>query len=175
MGTKFFYALILTVVGAAFRLLLFFTGFETEKLAVGQYLNWVLLPVSFAIFWFALKAVREERPNHALSYGQAVGAGTLIALISSTMSAVYNFIHLKFINTNFADYQLEIIRSKWAAQGMSDDQMTKAEGFVRMTLSPGAQAVGTIVFGVIFSLIIVLIVAAFVKRAAPAGSEPPPM
>ncbi|MBX3738208.1 MAG: DUF4199 domain-containing protein [Candidatus Didemnitutus sp.] len=175
MGTKFFYALILTVVGAAFRLLMFFTGFETEKLATGQYLNWVMLPVVFAIYWFALKAIRDERPNQAISYGQAVGNGTLLALIASIMSAVYNFIHLKFINTSFADYQLEVIRSKWAEQGMSEDQMSKAEGFVRMTLSPGAQAIGTIFFGVIFGLIIVLIVAAFVKRAAPEGTEPPPM
>jgi len=175
MGTKFFYALILTVVGAAFRLLLFFTGFETEKLAIGQYLNWIMLPVVAAIYWFGLKAVREERPNQAISYGQAVGAGALISLISSAMSAVYNFIHVKFINTSFVDYQIEIMRGKWAASGLSDAQMEGAEKMTRMWMGPAPSSVFGLVFGFIFGLILVLIVAAFVKRAAPAGSEPPPM
>lgn len=175
MGTKFFYALILTVVGAVFRLLLFFTGFETEKLATGQYLNWVMLPVVLVIYWIALKAVREERPHQAISYGQAVGAGTLISLISSAMSSVYNFIHVKFINTSFVDYQIEVLRTKWAESGLSDAQMEGAEKMTRMWMGPAPSSVFALVFGFLFGLVIVLIVAAFVKRAAPAGAEPPPM
>jgi hypothetical protein len=175
VSTKFFYALILTGVGAVFRLLVFFTGFETEKLATGQYFQWLMLPVIFAIFWMALKAVRDERPHQAISYGQAVGAGALIGLYSSAMGAVYNFIHLKFINTSFADYQIELIRAKWVASGMSDTQMEQAEKITRMMMSPGLAACMALIFGFIFSMIVVLIVAAFVKRAAPEGAEPPPM
>lgn len=173
MGTKFTYAVILTVVGAVFRLLLFFTGFETEKLATGQYLNWAMLPVIFAIYWLALKAVREENPHQALSYGQGVGAGALISLMSSAMSAVYNFIHVKFINTNFADYQLEVLRAQWAASGMSDAQIEGAENVTRMMMSPAMQGGMTLIMGMIFGLIVSLIVAAIVKRPAPAGAEPP--
>lgn len=173
MGTKLTYALILTIVGAVFRLLLYFTGFETEKLATGQYFNWVMLPVVFALYWMALKAVREENPHQALTYGQGVGAGFVISLLSSAMSALYTYIHLKFINTSFADYQLELIRAGWAASGMTDAQMEGAENFTRMMLSPGASAGVALVMGCIFGLVISLIVAAFVKRPAPAGAEPP--
>ncbi|MBI2515783.1 MAG: DUF4199 domain-containing protein [Opitutae bacterium] len=168
MGTKFTYALILTAIGAAFRLLLFFTGFETEKLATGQYFQWALLPVVFVVYWLALKAVREERPHQALSYGQGVGTGAVISLMSGAMSAVYTFIHLKFINTSFVDYQLEIIRAQWAKSGMSDTQMEQAEKFTRMLMSPGISSGIALFLGFLFGLIVVLIVAAFVKRAAPA-------
>ena len=173
MGTKFTYALTLTIIGAVFRLLLYFTGFETEKLNIGQYLNWVMLPVVFGVYFMALKAVREENPHKALSYGQGVGAGTLISLISSAMSAVYTWVHLKFINTNFADYQIELLRQRWAASGLGDAQMEQAEKMTRMMMGPGMSAVFALVAGVIFGLIISLIVAAFVKRAAPADAEPP--
>lgn len=173
MGTKFTYALILTVVGAVFRLLMYFTGFETEKLSTGQHFNWLMLPISFAIYWMALKAVREERPHQALSYGQGVGAGMLIGLMSSVMSAVYTYIHLKFINTSFVDYQMEIVRQKWAEAGMSDAAMEQAESMTRMMMGPGMSAVMALIAGVVFSLIIALIVSAFVKRAAPANAEGP--
>jgi hypothetical protein len=173
MGTKFTYALILTIVGAVFRLLMYFTGFETEKLAIGQYFNWAMLPVIFAIYWMALKAVREENPHQALTYGQGVGAGFLISLMSSVMSAIYTFIHLKFINTNFADYQIEVLRQRWVEAGLGDAQMEQAENMTRMMMGPGISAGFALIMGCVFGLIISLIVAAFVKRPAPAGAEPP--
>ena len=176
MSTKITYALILTVVGAVLRLLLYFTGFETEKVATGQYLNWLMIPVVVAIYWFGLKAVRDEKPHQAMSYGQGVGAGVVIALFSAIFSAIYNFIHVKFINPNFADYQIEMAREKWAQAGLASAQMEQAETVTRMFLSPGMQAVMTLVLGVLFGLIVSLIVAAFVKRPLPAGVEaPPPM
>lgn len=173
MGTKLTYALILTLVGAVFRLLMYFTGFETEKLATGQYLNWLMLPVVFGLYWMALKAVREERPHQAMSYGQGVGAGVVISLLSSVMSAAYTFIHLKFINVNFVDYQMEVLRAKWVEAGMSDAAMEQAESMTRMMMGPGMSAGMSIIVGVIFGLIISLIVAAFVKRPAPADAAGP--
>lgn len=173
MGTKFTYALILTVVGAVFRLLMYFTGFETEKLSTGQHLNWLMLPVVGAVYWMALKAVREERPHQAMSYGQGVGAGAVISLMSSAMSAVYTYIHLKFINTSFVDYQMEIVRQNWVEAGMSDAAMEQAESMTRMMMGPGMSAVMALIAGFIFGLIISLIVSAFVKRAAPANAEGP--
>jgi hypothetical protein len=129
--------------------------------------------VVFGIYWMALKAVREENPHHALTYGQGVGAGTLISVMSSVMSAVYTWVHLKFINTNFADYQIELLRQAWTKAGMGDAQMEQAEKMTRMFMSPALSAGMALIMGIIFGLIISLIVAAFVKRPAPAGAEPP--
>lgn len=170
MGTKFTYALIMTVAGAAFQLLLYFTGFQTEKLAVGQHLNWIAFIIMIVVLVLGIKAVREEAPDKALSYGKGVGTGVLISLISGLMSSVYSFIHFKFINTEFADYQMELIRAKWEQTGMGSAQMEQAEGFTRAMLGPVAQAIMTPIMAVIFGTIISLIAAAFLKRAA----QPPP-
>ncbi|MFZ5497377.1 MAG: DUF4199 domain-containing protein [Verrucomicrobiota bacterium] len=173
MGTKFTYALILTICGAAFNLLLFFTGFQTEKLAVGQHFQWIGFIVMIVVLVFGIKAVREEAPDKSLSYGKGVGTGVLISLFSGLMSAVYNFIHFKFINTEFADYQMELVRAKWEQAGMSAAQMEQAEGVARAMMGPLATSIMTPIMAVLSGLVISLIASAFLKRAATA--TPPPV
>lgn len=167
MSTKFVYALILTLCGALLNLLLFFTGFQTEKLATGQYFQWLGFVIMFTVLWLGIKAVREEIPEKGLSYGRGVGTGVLIALYSGLMSSVYSFIHFKFVNTEFADYQLALIRTKWEAAGMGEAQMDQAEKMTRAMMGPVTQAIMTPVVVVVFGLICSLIIAAFLKRPAP--------
>lgn len=167
MSTKFIYALTLTICGALLNLLLYFTGFQTEKLATGQYFQWLGFVMMFAILWLGIKAVRDEAPEKGMSYGRGVGTGTLISLYSGLMSSVYSFIHFKFVNPEFADYQLALIRPKWEAAGMGEAQMDQAEKMTRAMMGPVAQAIMTPIFVVIFGLILSLIIAAILKRPAP--------
>jgi hypothetical protein len=167
MSTKFIYALTLTICGAVFNLLMFFTGFQTEKLAQGQPLQWLGAVMMAVILWLGIKAVREESEGKYLSYGKGLGSGVLISLYSGLMSSVYTFIHFKFVNPNFADYQMELIRAKWVAAGISDAQMEKMEGFTRMMMGPGVQACLTPIFVVFFGLILSLIISAILKRPPP--------
>lgn len=169
MSTKFTYALILTFCGAAFSLVLFFLGYETEKIALLQKLSWLGLLYQLPVLWLGLRAVRDEAGDAGFSYGRGVGTGTLISLYAGLLGGVYRFIHLKFINTNFADYQMEFVRQQWAQAGMSDAQMAQAEPVTRMFMGPVAQAIMTPIFGVIFGVILSLILAAFLRRAP---SEP---
>ena len=172
MGTKFTYALILTITSAVFNLLLYFTGFQTEKLAVGQNLQWLGLGIQIVILFLGIKAVREESPGKYMSYGKGVGTGVLICLFSGLMSAVYTFIHFKFVNTEFVDFNMQLVRAKWEQAGMGADQMEKAEGFARMFMGPVAMAIMTPIFEVFFGLIISLILSIFLKRPAPEGATP---
>jgi ABC-type sugar transport system permease subunit len=167
MSTKFIYALTLTICGALLNLLLYFTGFQTEKLATGQYFQWLGFVMMFAILWLGIKAVRDEAPEKGMSYGRGVGTGTLISFYSGLMSSVYSFIHFKFVNPEFADYQLALIRPKWEAAGMGEAQMDQAEKMTRAMMGPVAQAILTPIMVVIFGLILSLIIAAILKRPAP--------
>lgn len=171
MSTKFTYALILTVCSALFNLLMFFTGFQTEKLAVGQHLQWFGFVLMFVILWLGIKAVRDEAPEKGMSYGRAVGTGTLISLYSGLMSSVYTFIHFKFLNTEFVEYQLALARTQWEAAGMTEAQMDQFEKGMRAFSGPVVYAIFTPIMSVIIGVICCLIIAAFVKR--PAAGAPP--
>lgn len=166
MSTKFTYALILTICSALFNLLMYFTGLQTEKLATGQYIQWLGLVMMFVILWLGIKAVRDEAPEKGLSYGRGVGSGTLISLYSGLMSSVYSYIHFKFVNTDFASYQIALVRDKWEAAGLGEAQMEQAEKFSRAMMGPLAQAIMTPIFVTLFGVIFSLIIAIFLKRAA---------
>ena len=172
MGTKFTYALALTISQAVFTLLMYFGGFQTEKLATGQYLNWFGLVISIVVIYLGIKAVREESPGKALSYGQGLGAGTIISLLSCVMSAVYTYIHFKFINPSFFDYQAEFMKQKWAAAGLSDAQIERASTMMQKFSGPGVSAAVVLVFGTVVGVIISLVLAAILKREAPAAAAP---
>jgi hypothetical protein len=170
MGTKFTYALILSIASAVLNLVLYFTGFQTEKLATGQYFQWLGFVIMFVVLWLGIKAVREESPGKYMSYGKGVGTGVLISLYSGLMSAVYTFIHFKFVNTEFVDYNMQIVRAKWEQAGMGADQMEKADGITRMFMGPVAMAIMTPIMAVLLGLVLSLIISAFLKRPAPEGA-----
>ena len=172
MNTKLTYAVILTVAQAVFSLLMFLLGFQTDKMAAGQNLQWLGLIISIVVLWLGIKAVREESPDKSLSYGQGVGAGTLISLYSGLLSAVYTYIHFKFINTNFFEYQQEFMRSKWAEKGMSEAQMEAAGNMMKKFSGPGITSIMVPIMAVIMGLILSLIIAAILKRAPAADASP---
>lgn len=167
MGTKFIYAIALTLSQAVFSLLMYFLGFQTEKMATGQYFQWVPLIITIVVLWLALSAIREENEGHYLTYGQGVGAGTLISFISGLMSAVYTYIHFKFINPNFTDYQIEFMRGKWTEKGMTDSQMEQAETMMRKFSGAGIYAAFTPIIALFFGVLISLVIAAILKRNPP--------
>lgn len=175
MSTKFFYALVLTLATIVLQLLLYFSGLQTEKLATGQYVQWLGLVIMAVVLYLGIKAVRNEMPGGTMRYGQGVGAGVLISLYSGLMGAVYTFIHFTFINTGFADFTIALTREKWATRGLTPQQMEGAEAITRKMLQPGVQAVLGVVFSVLIGLILSLIIAAVLKRAKPAVAPSAPL
>ena len=174
MNTKLFYALILTVCAVVLQLLLFFTGYQTEKLATGQYFQWLGVVIMAIVLWLGIKAVRDEKPERTMTYGQRVGAGTLISLYYGLMSAVYTFVHFTFINTSFAEYTIAITREKWTAAGLTQAQMDAAESITRKMLQPGVQAILGVVIAVVIGVILSLIISALLKGKTPAAPEGAP-
>ena len=74
MSTKFIYALTLTICGAVFSLLMFFTGLQTEKLATGQYVQYLGLVMMFVVLWLGRAEWRNTDPSRQMAepYGRVV-------------------------------------------------------------------------------------------------------
>jgi len=173
MSTKVFYAMVWTICGVVFQLVLFFSGFQTEKLATGKYLQYFGLVIAATVLWFGIKAVRDEARDQPPTYGQRVGAGVLISLYAGLMSAVYTWFHYTFVNVNFADYTISSLREQWAAKGLAASQMDVAEKVTRTLLRPEVQAVLVPVFSVLIGLVLSLIIAALLApKPADASAAP---
>ena len=102
-----------------------------------------------------------------MSFGQGLGLGTLIAVISSIISSVFTFIYVSFINTNFIDAIREKSIADMEESGQSQAQIDQAMPFVEMFTSPAAMLIIGILFGVFFGFIISLLVTIFTKNQDP--------
>ena len=175
MNTTFFYALVLSVSNIVLSLVFFFIGYQTDKMAQGRWIvSLVPLAVMIVVTWLGLKAVREEAKDKSLSYGKGVGTGVLIALYASLIGGIYAYIHFTFINPNFADYAIDMIRQKWVAAGMGDNQMEQAEKFTRFFYKPAVMAVMNVPVGTFFGTVFSLILSIFLKRKPAATVEDAP-
>jgi len=173
VSTRFTYALILTACSAALNLALYFTGWQTDKLATGHYFMWLQEVIMLVVLWRGIKAVRSESPGHGLSYGRGVLSGVLISLYAGLMSGVYNAVHFKFVNAHFADYQLACLRPGWTAAGMNAADIAQAEKMTRLMVTPTAQLILTPIITVCIGLVMSLIIAACLRRPFFDGTSPP--
>ena len=92
-----------------------------------------------------------------MSYGEALGIGTVTMIFASVISAFYVYIFLSFIDASQIDIAMEQAYNDMVEQGMEEEQIDQAMQFSTMLMTPGMMAVmgflGSAFFGFIFSLI----------------------
>ena len=92
-----------------------------------------------------------------MSYGEALGVGTVSMIFASVISAFYLYIFLTFIDASQIDIAMEQAYNDMVERGMEEEQINQAMEFSTMLMTPGMMAVmgflGSAFFGFIFSLI----------------------
>jgi hypothetical protein len=173
MKTCSLYGFISALAGAFLTLVLYFLGYHSDpaKLTAASWIGGLGgLAIASVCTALGVKARRAEVPDDAgFGYGQALGAGVLVALVSSVLSAVFTYAYYAFINPGFTEIVIQDKMDKLQAKGISGAQLDQAEKFTRFLLNPVPAAIFTLIGGFIVGFLIALIVAAFLKRPAPAS------
>lgn len=175
------YGFISALAGAFLYLILYFTGLHSDlaKLPIAKWVGGLGgLAIGITTTILGIKAGREEiPPGQEFGYGAALWVGTRIAVISAFLSAIFVFCYNAFINPGFADIMMQDQAATMAAKGASSDQIEKVQQMSGWLFKPAPAAIIALIVGVIFGFILSLIIAAFMKRAAPAGTPgaPPPI
>jgi Protein of unknown function (DUF4199) len=171
MKTCSLYGFISALAGAFVTLILYFLGFHSDasKLQVAGWIGGLVgIAVTVTCLYLGVRARRDETPKEAdFGYGKAAGAGTLISLVASFLSAVFAYTYYAFINPAFTDLMVQAQMAKMEARGMSGDQLEKAEAMTKWMMSAGPASVMAFFYIFILGVILALIVAAFVKRPVP--------
>ncbi|MFA5263251.1 MAG: DUF4199 domain-containing protein [Opitutaceae bacterium] len=170
MRTYITYGAISAIAVALLNLALFFTGYQTEKLATGQYLQWIGFVIIIVVLVLGMRDVRESKPDKTLSYGQGVLAALMISVFYGLFTAVYTYIHFSFVNPNYTQYMLDIARSQMEAKNMPEAQIDAIIGMQAKMMTPVVMSIMTVIFAPIMGTIFGLIIAIFVKRQAPADA-----
>jgi hypothetical protein len=156
------YGLILGLVFVVFGLILQMTGLATN--------NWIN-SISYIFLIIAIvmahNAFKEGRDGF-MSIGQGIGIGTLMSLIAGTLSSIFTYIYIKFID----DSMMQLIKDKqiesMQAQGMDDAQIDQAMEIAGKFSSPEMILVFGILAITFFGFILALIVSLFTKKSNPA-------
>jgi len=165
MKTYLTFGAINTVASALFMLIMFFCGFQTDKMEAGQHFGWLGMIIPIAILYFGMRDVRDANGDKGLSYGSAVFAAFMISVFSGLFGAVYTYIHYTFVNPDFAQYAGDLARAKMEAANVPAAQIDAAVSMQAKFMSPVMQAIMSVIIGPIFGTLIGLVVAIFVKRA----------
>jgi len=164
------YGLFIAIGNAVVTLVLYLTGFQSDpaKLVTGNYIATVVgLAIGIYLLVLGVRTKRESIPAaQEFTYGMALGAGVLISVFATLFGSAFQFIYQSFINPGFAEVIIQAQTAKFQAAGLPSDQIEKATQFMRMMTKPAVQAVTGFFAGMIFSVVISLVVAAFLRRKA---------
>jgi hypothetical protein len=150
------------IVSSLYTLVLYYTGQAGNTiLGLGGF---VILIAGIVLAHLAFRTAGDG----TMGYGKGVLVGTVTSLVAGVVSGIYSYFHFKHIAPELVEQKYaEAITGQEAAlaqQGMSPEEaaaaMEMSEKFMDVTISPGGFAimavVGTLILGVIFSLIVAI-------------------
>ncbi|MEY3775915.1 MAG: hypothetical protein RLZZ129_2695 [Verrucomicrobiota bacterium] len=173
MKTYLTYGFIMTLAGAFVNLGLHFSGFyaDPEKLKMAQNIGIITgLAITITGVLLGMRDKRAGTPaDKPWGYGSALGTGVMIGLFSCILSAFYNYAYFAFINPDFTEIVVEAQLAAMEAKNIPAAHIDGAEPMIRKFSSPGVMTVMGMIMGFLWTVVISLVVAAFVKNR-PAGT-----
>lgn len=160
------YALVMSVASIGVSLLGFMSGTGTTSGAWGI-LNYAII---IACCLLAMRSRRNDMQEGYISYGQALGTGTMVALLAAILIAAYQLIYQKYIDPEFYERLITETKRRLIERETPEEQMEITINALRKMQSPVllyfSTAFGIFFMGFIFSLILAI----FVKKSDPANT-----
>ncbi len=157
------YGLIMSVVSIAYFVILNIAGVDMSQ-GIGR---WGSLIFFAAAIFLAHKYFKDEGSGF-MSYGQGVGIGFWLGLISSVISSIFTYIYVKFIDTGWIqqmmDKQREVMEQN---ESLSEEQIDTAMQMTAKFMTPEMILIFGIVGGIIMTLIVALIISIFTQKQNP--------
>ncbi len=160
------WGLITGIASIVYTLILYFSGLMFNKP-----LSYAGLVITIICLYLGIKAVRDQNLGGSISYGKALGTGTLIGLYSTIVSVIFLTILYTVIDQGLIDLALQDSIQKMTENGMSEDQIEQGMSMARKFFIPSLVIMG-IIFGTLMSFIISLILAAILKKEVNPFSTP---
>jgi len=164
------YGLIIALALFVLTLILQFTGLVNPVEQKGTWLNILLtIVIFFGGLYIAVREYKKDSGN-LITFGRALGFGTLTVVVICLAGLVLNWIYFQFIDPGIVEQMKEISISQMEDRGMSDEEIEQAQQFMGFMLNPVGMAVSGAFYSFLFGFIIALITAAIHQNAKPAAN-----
>jgi len=121
------------------------------------YISWAILIAGILL---SMRAFRDNNPEAGVSYGRALGLGTLQSLFASIIMAFFSFILFKLVDNTLMDKFFAFTEEQYLHSGMSENQVETMMPMIKKMMSPLtyslSQILGITFIGFIFSLILAI-------------------
>ncbi len=151
------YGVISAIVSIVFFLILVLSG----QNAFDNTWSWIGMIFSIAILVLAHKNFKDDGDGF-MSFGQGVGIGFWIALVSVLIGGLFTYVYSNIIDPATMDLFYEKQYEQMAEKGMPDEQIEMAVTWTKKLFWPMYGF-----FGVFFGVIVALIVTIFTQKKSP--------
>lgn len=152
--------LILGLALVIYTLLLYFLD-QTFNKSLG-YVSILIVIIGLIL---GVKSFRDDSKGGVMSYGQGVGAGTVIGLYAGIIMAIFTFLLYEIIDPDLVGKLLtfteeKILESGRVPEEMMDQVMEQQKKF----MTPLILSIGSIINYVFFGVVVSLIASIFLKK-----------
>jgi hypothetical protein len=136
----------------------------------GAYVGYAGMVLSFAVIFVGVRSYREQVGQGSLTFGKALQAGLLMALISCCCYTLMWLFINHFFYPNFADdylqHEMSRLRQSGAAEAVLQQKMKAMEEYKSMTANPLLNALITFTEPLPVGFIVALLSAAVLRKKA---------
>lgn len=127
-----------------------------------NYLSWAILIGGIA---YGIKQFRDKENGGFISYGSALGYGTLVALFAGVITSFAMYAYLQFVDDGMVHFIRETQENAlYEAGSLSDEQIEMQLSYMQKFTSPGWIAIWGVAGNAFMGFIVSLIVSIFLKK-----------
>ncbi len=153
---------ILGVILSIYSIILYFLGYTFNKPA--GYLS------LFLFFAFVLwSSISYRKAKGSLTYGQALGYGTLVGLFSSIISGLFTYLMFAVIAPDLMDGLIAFNEQELMNSGLTDDQVEQMMEMQSGLFTPLIQSLLSVLNSTIMAFIFSLITSIFARKKPQEG------
>ncbi|MFZ2338461.1 MAG: DUF4199 domain-containing protein [Bacteroidales bacterium] len=150
---------ILGLTGIVYTLIVYFFDLTLNKVQ-----GYVFLVILFVALYFLIKSYRDNSLHGQMTYGQAVGAGMVIFLYYSIITAIFTYILFAFIDPGLIDKQIAYAEEIMQKRGLPQEAMDAAMKIQQKMIKPAIIAPMSLLSNMLYGLIMSLIIGIFVRN-----------
>lgn len=151
--------LILGLVGIVYSLVVYFFDLTLNKVQ-----GYVFLVILIMALYYLIKSYRDNHLHGQMTYGQAVGAGMVIFLYYSIITAIFTWILFAVIDPGLIDKQIAFAEELLQKRGLPQETMDAAMRVQQKMIKPEIIAPMSFLSNMLYGLIMSLIIGIFVKH-----------
>ena len=128
---------------------------------ISGYISWAIIIAGIAL---AMRTHKENNSEVGVTYGQALGLGTLQSLFAAIILAFFSFVLFKLVDKTLMDKFFTFSEEQYTRSGMSENQVDTMMTMIKKMMTPFTYSLGQILGVTFMGFIFSLILAIFFKK-----------